>query len=805
MRRTLPLFCLLLLGIVLFQGVHAQDSSFVGRVRAAARHDSTESALAYQAGRVAIRQHALLEEVKRTIREARNFMKTGIDTLAVAHALDHADTSMRIVADGVFTNKGSHPSQRNLSVSAAILAELHKSLGLRKTELDRYTTRLVKLKDRLDSLTADPLLYAFPGDSAAIIKYASKLSIVGKDVVPTDSSLKLSIARAEALQLRMDYRVFELGASLEEVERMQRDLSLRALAHEFPNLWEPAISSRPVGEILQLSRQKEQMALTYYLHDNLGRISILVILILLCWIFIRSLHQQVQQLDGGPKEPHLLLRYRLLSALLITISVFQFMLLRPPFIVSATLWSISAISLTIIFRGYISAYWMRFWLMMLLFFFLSIGDNLILQASRPERWFMAGLSLAGIAYTLFILANGHTKELREKGILYFIAFVLVFETASLLLNAWGRFNLAKTFLVAGYTGVVIAIFFLWTVRLVNQGLSLALTVYKYPDRRLFFVNFNRIGDKAPTLFYVFLVVGWCILVGRHFYGFQLIAEPLNDFLTRPRTLGEYDFSISSLLLFGVILVVAVLLSQLISFFTTEPAAANEVGRKKISAGSWLLLIRIGVICLGLFFAFAAAGIPIDRLTIILGAVGVGVGLGLQSLVTNLVSGLILSFEKPVHVGDIIEINGQLGTMKSIGFRSSIVTNIDGGAIVIPNGELLNNHVVNWTMGRNIRREILRVSVSYGSDLEQVHTVLSGLLNDERILPHPAPQVFAKEFGDSAVAFDLVYWARSMGERFALKSDLITAIDRAFREAGIVIPFPQQDVHVKSMPERENPS
>ncbi|MCK7555744.1 mechanosensitive ion channel [Chitinophaga sedimenti] len=212
-------------------------------------------------------------------------------------------------------------------------------------------------------------------------------------------------------------------------------------------------------------------------------------------------------------------------------------------------------------------------------------------------------------------------------------------------------------------------------------------------------------------------------------------------------------------------------------------------------GSWLLLVRIIVISSGLFLAVAAAGIPLDRITIIVGALGVGIGLGLQGLVSNLVSGLIPAFEKPVNVGDVIEINGAVGTMKSIGFRSSTIVLTNGSVNVVPNSDILNHSLLNWSMGKRQVRSSIVVGVAYGTDLEKVHRLLTGVLAaDDHILKDPAPLVVAKAFGESSIDFELYFWVTSLRETFATKSRVLIAVDKALREAGITIPFPQRDVH-----------
>jgi small-conductance mechanosensitive channel len=202
-----------------------------------------------------------------------------------------------------------------------------------------------------------------------------------------------------------------------------------------------------------------------------------------------------------------------------------------------------------------------------------------------------------------------------------------------------------------------------------------------------------------------------------------------------------------------------------------------------------LIIRISIISIGVLTALAAVGVPMDRLTIILSALSVGVGFGLQTLVNNLVSGLIISFEKPVSVGDIVEIGGQSGVVKSIGFRSSIITTSDGANVVIPNGDLLNQHLVNWTQENPSRSVNIAVAVAYGTNLEQAIKLLKTLPGkDERILAYPEPAVMIRQFAVGSIDIQLFFWIKNLNDLEAVKSDIYLAIETAFKEHSIRMPF-----------------
>jgi small-conductance mechanosensitive channel len=255
--------------------------------------------------------------------------------------------------------------------------------------------------------------------------------------------------------------------------------------------------------------------------------------------------------------------------------------------------------------------------------------------------------------------------------------------------------------------------------------------------------------------------------------------------------------------FFLILYISGMISRLVSFFASDRAAEPGIAGRKSGIGSWLLIIRISITSIGVLVAFAAVGIPMDRLTIILSALSVGIGFGLQNLVNSLVSGLIISVEKPVNVGDIVEIGGQSGTVKSIGFRSSIITTGAGADIVIPNSEVLNQHLVNWTRESASRSVDVPVGVAYGTDLEHVIKILEELpAKDERILMFPKPNVLVRQFNSSAIDMQLSFWVKNITDTAAVKSDILLAIDRAFKENSIKIPLPQQELHISARSKEE---
>lgn len=752
------------------------------------------------AGKVAARQNKVLDDILKVSQKANDFLETGIDTAGIAAQLDYILHLYDVAGDGIFTNKGTTQTERNLSTTTSLLKELLNRARISKQALDSYLKNLMGFQNNIDSLASDSILIDLPSDSVSLINLMSKIKLVIKEMRPADSLLNKASQKVKQLQTRVNFVTTKLEDGIEQIEKYREDLAASLTDRETVSLWEPIAFKRPLSEILSISKQKAKLVLTFYSKNNSGKIWFLLLLITGLTIFLRNLKKKLradQPLTAGQQE-YPVLGYPLLSSIFIVLCVFQFIFREPPFIFSIILWVISALILTVIFRNFILKYWMNAWFIMLVFFFMAIFDNLILQASRIERYGMLILSLTCMTYGLVFLIGGRRKELKEKGVRIFIGLFILMELISAIANVYGRYNFAKSFLTSGIFGMINAVLFFWVIRMINEMLTVAPQVYKTSDRKTLYINFETVGKKVPSLFYYLLVLGWFILFGRSFYYFNKVTQQFTDFMEKERTIGASTFTYQSVFVFFFILLLSGVVSNIVTFFASGDKGIITNREKKGGVGSWLLLIRISIITIGVLLAFAAAGIPMDRLTIILGALSVGIGFGLQSLINNLVSGLILAFEKPINVGDVVEVKGQSGRMKSIGFRSSVITTWDGADVIIPNGNLLNEHLINWTIGNSSRRVEILTGVAYGTDLEKTKKLVLDLLAaDKRIMLMPAPLVLIKDLNSNSIEMRILFWIEHYATWTQIKSDMIETIDKAFKEEGIQIPNPSQNLNIRS--------
>src|SRR6267378_2081828 len=205
-----------------------------------------------------------------------------------------------------------------------------------------------------------------------------------------------------------------------------------------------------------------------------------------------------------------------------------------------------------------------------------------------------------------------------------------------------------------------------------------------------------------------------------------------------------------------------------------------------------------VLIVGIFIVLENTGIHLGALAVFAGAVGVGVGFGLQNITSNFISGLVILAERPITIGDRIEVAGIAGQVQQIRARSTVILTNDNIAMIVPNTKFIDSPVTNWTYGDPRVRFRIPVSVAYGSNLDEVCEALLQVAHaNSNVLAEPKPNVFLDKFGDSSIDLELVVWSQEMSHRpRRFRSDLNFAVAKKFKERGIEIPSPQRDLHFR---------
>lgn len=281
-----------------------------------------------------------------------------------------------------------------------------------------------------------------------------------------------------------------------------------------------------------------------------------------------------------------------------------------------------------------------------------------------------------------------------------------------------------------------------------------------------------------------------------------IFTSIVDFLSVPVfSLGDSNITLWSLVyLTGLFLLLYFITTRLFKYVVYKFLSKSKVELGvRVAIGS---ILKYLILTIGFIIILQTVGINLSSLTILLGALGVGIGFGLQNVTNNFVSGIIILFERPIKVGDRIEVASVAGNVIKISMRATTIITNDNISIIVPNSEFISSTVINWShTDRNVRFNF-PVGVAYKEDPEKVKNLLLEVAGEnEGVLKNPGPDVLFNNYGDSSLSFNLRVWtSRYIDRPGVLKSQLYYEIFKRFKEAGVEIPFPQRDIHIKEMPQ-----
>jgi small-conductance mechanosensitive channel len=410
-------------------------------------------------------------------------------------------------------------------------------------------------------------------------------------------------------------------------------------------------------------------------------------------------------------------------------------------------------------------------------------------------------SLGGTAAMIWLLRNlrpalgeaaGSTRlRMLQLG----SVFVLLVLASGFAAAAMGYMRFARLMTIGMIAGGMLALTLYVTVRVLIGIADIAFHVW--PLRSLRMIQHSQ--GLLESRIYRFLVWGAVVAWTIRYLNYLGLLEPV---LSSAKTIlhakyerGDFSISVGGVLEFFLTVWAGYLLSAFIRFVLRE----DVYPRIRVAPGkSYALssLLHYVIITLGFVAGIAVLGINLTKLTVLTGALGVGIGFGLQSVVNNFVSGLILLFERPIQVGDTVEVGDLLGKVRRIGIRASTVHTRQGADIIVPNSQLITEKVTNWTLSDQLRRIDLPVGVNYSAAPREVIKILEAVaLAHADILKDPEPQGLFMGFGDSSINFELRAWTDQFDDWPRIRSELASAIYDAVHAAGMAFPFPQREVRL----------
>ncbi len=423
----------------------------------------------------------------------------------------------------------------------------------------------------------------------------------------------------------------------------------------------------------------------------------------------------------------------------------------------------------------------------------------VFHVARPaQRLLLAALAAAGIPLLLRLAAGERRSLGRRDGFVLGLELGVAALAVTLLVELAGFHALAYRLLQAAIRTAFTLIVLALLVRLASGAIRLAVNLARDGAATLARPLGVALAGSLGRALSVALCTAGALYLIEVWDLFGSTVPLWRRFLGLTIGSGEHAVTVAQTLVALFSIYVAVVVSRTLRAYLDEESPL----RRHLDAGvrdSLKRLLHYAVLVVGVYVALAFLGFDLRNLTLLAGALGVGIGFGLQNIVNNFISGLILLFERPVRPGDLVVIGGQEGIVKAIGLRSTVLETFESSEVIVPNSELIAQRVTNWTLSNTQTRIAIPVGVAYGSDLEKVLRVLEETARAHPgAMKEPRPTAVFGGFGDSSIDFEVRLWVDSLDKRLTVRGEVALALAQRLRAEGIEIPFPQRDLHLRSV-------
>jgi potassium efflux system protein len=598
---------------------------------------------------------------------------------------------------------------------------------------------------------------------------------------------------------------------LTRVKAVRSTMEVRILATDSPAMWRifeasDIQSQNDVADQVQASWRRTLSLLAGYLreHDEHAIGQLLLFLILVAMLTATKHRRKPEAVSHHGTAAQIdVLSFPMASSLLLTLAMTNWIYPDQPLVLTDLNKLAFALPIFLLLRRVIHHEMRVPFYLVLVLYILDMSGNLAFHRPIPARLLLFSESILSLAVLVWVLRKDGFLRTGVAGrwwkaIVAAMRFAALALIVAIVVNIIGAVSLARLLSTAVLTSAYFGLG-LYALNLVLKGLletflasrlaRSANGLRRHPEiirgRIIWWVNF-------------FAVVFWRGVTFRSLCILEQISGALISMVTTTSAIGTLQISLGDILSFFVALWIGVLIARFARFVLDE----DVYPRVRLPRGipsTITMMVRYTILTLAFLIGLAAAGIELGKFSILAGAVGIGVGFGMQNIINNFVSGLILAFERPIQPGDTVEIGTLFGRVKKIGIRASIIRTYTGAEVIVPNGNLISNEVINWTLSDPHRRLELPIGVAYGTNPHKVIEVLKKVANAHpSIMEAPEPDVYFLGFGDSSLDFELRGWIASFEETVVVKTDLNLGINDALAEAGIEIPFPQRDLHIRSV-------
>jgi potassium-dependent mechanosensitive channel len=731
-----------------------------------------------------------IDRVNDNLNSISDSSNLGFEVVGMGRRIDGITKDISIIRKNL-RGRSSAFNIKNLYLYQSFASELNDD----NDRIERHTAKMYhrvnKAKLGLKTVLSDSIFRLLYNNRNLGKAFDRKLVRLERKWDRTDSITKANVDTLNALKVKIADNAVNLSNMLNMMDIRLDRADKQLFGPEVNCLWQKAQKDTIVISSSKAAVTKvggEKNAIGYYFNQTSRQRVFVVILgiLLFSWLFVkRKLLKVIKEPNGSLGFLHLqyLNNYPVLSVLVLLMCLMPFFDAYAPTSYIAIVYLLLLALSSVIFFKKENLIFNISWLTLVLLFITDTLTYLFIEPTFISRLWILAVQAGIIVFSLLFYRKLDKEIPYYKWIRRSVISGMILAGLGIFCNLFGRFSLSVIFGISAIFAVTQAVVLPVFIETVIEIILLQLQGSRL--KKGFDTPFDSsiIVKKIKIPLVIVALFLWLIMLTSNLNIYHSITNSLSDFLTNPVSIGSISFKLISIVYFFAIIWLAHILQQLISFLFGETGIENEditpISKKQHSR---LLITRLLVLVGGYLLAIAASGLPIDKLTILLGALGIGIGMGLQNVVNNFVSGIILIFDGSLKIGDEIEVSGQAGKVKEIGLRASTLSTADGADVIIPNGNILSQNIINWTFTNDLKRVMIGFTLS-GKELDA--NVINEVINDtikniQGVISHKKPVILYTKVTSENCTLTVRFWSTISNADHA-KSEAFIQLSTAFSD------------------------
>jgi potassium-dependent mechanosensitive channel len=734
-----------------------------------------------------------IDRVNDDLNSLRDSSDLGFKVIGMGRRIEDIANDITIIRNNV-RGRATTFSIKNLYLYQSFISDLNKENDRIEARVAAIYTRVYNAKQKMKTVLSDSVFRVMYADDSLHNTFDKKLVRLERKYSRSDSTIRANIDTLNVMKMKIADNAVTLSNMLNIMDYRLDKTDKQLFGKELNYLWQKAEKdtiSRRASPVVITRLSSEKNAIRYYFARTAENRAFVIILGILLFIWLYNKRKLLKAIRI-PENPSAFLNlkylnhYPVLTVLVALLCMMPFFDAYAPTSYIAIEFFMLLIFSSVILSGKEKPLFFLNWLILSALFVLDTLTYLFMEPTLLARLWLLILHLCIMIFSFLFYRN------LNKGTPYYKRIRIASLTAMILASIGVICNLAGRFSLSGIMGISAIIAITQAVVLpVFVDTIIEIILLQLQSSRMkkgFNTHFDSslIVNKIKIPLNIIAIILWFIMLTSNLNIYHTMADIASDFMTATRSIGSVSFRLISLLLFFAIIWFAHILQRLISFLFGETGIEGEdVSAISKKQHSRLLITRLLVLTGGYLLAIAATGLPLDKITILLGALGIGIGMGLQNVVNNFVSGIILIFDGSLQIGDEIEVSGQAGKVKEIGLRASTLSTADGAEVIIPNGNILSQNIVNWTFSNDQKRVMIWFILS-GEELDA--NVINEVINETiknipDVISQKKPVILYTRVTSDTCTLNVRFWSTIKKADLA-KSEAMLNLSAAFADKNI---------------------